>query len=74
MNHSILIDDKKVMRSFSCGQLWILYSKRNFEDLYLTQFLILFEKNKTIRCGLFITTLQPLGLAFLNSITKILTM
>jgi len=47
-----------------CGQLWILYSKINFEVLYLTQFSIFFEKNKIIGGRLFIATLQPLGLDF----------
>jgi len=31
------------------------------------------KKIKNIRCRLFITTLQPLGLAFFNSINKLLT-
>jgi len=63
----------KLLGVFVCEQLWILYSKTNFEVLYLTQFSIFFEKNKTFGCRLIITTLQPLGLAFFNSMTKFLT-
>jgi len=55
-----------------CGQLWILYSKINFKVFYFIQFSIFFEKDKIIGCRLFIMTLQLLGLAFLNSITKFL--
>jgi len=55
-----------------CRQLWILYSKIIFEVFYFTQFSIFFEK-KIIQCRLSIKTLQPLGLAFFNSINKFLT-
>jgi len=91
LNHSILINESKVMRfahylfnvqpsglsvffivswfSFNavdlpffqkerksyeffivCGQLWIFYSKINFKVLYLTQFSVVFEKNKITGC------------------------
>jgi len=56
-----------------CGQLWIPYSNIIFEVLYLTQFSIILEKNNKIRRRIFITSLQPLGLAFFNSINKLLT-
>jgi len=72
LNHPILINESNVIRSFSLWSFWILYSKINFEVLYLIEFSIFLEKNKIIECRLFITTLQPLGLAFLNSITKFL--
>jgi len=39
------------------GTVCNLYSKINFEVLYLTQILIFLEKNKNIRCRLFITTI-----------------
>jgi len=64
LNHSILINEMKFMRSLICGQLWILYTKTNFEVLYLIQFSIFWEKNKIIGCRLFIITLQPLDFAF----------
>ena len=47
--------------------------KKNFEVLDLTQFLIFLKKNKNIGCRFLIATLQPLGLAFFNSISKLLT-
>jgi len=53
-----------------CGQLWILYSKINFEVIYLIQFSIFLEKNKIIGCRLFITTLQPLRLKFFPHLLK----
>ncbi len=60
-----------------CRQWQILYSKTsskiNFEVLYLTPISLYLEKNKIWGCRLIITTLQPLGLAFFNSITKFLT-
>jgi len=57
-----------------CGQLWNLYSKINFEVLYLIQFSIFLEnKIKTTGVDFFITTLQPLGLAFFNSLIKFLS-
>jgi len=57
-----------------CGQLWISYTKINFEVLYLTQFSIFLEKmnswdvNNLLQCSL-----QPLTLAFFNSISKFST-
>jgi len=63
---------QKLWQVFVSRQLCILNSKINFEVLYFTQFWIYFEKNKIIECRSFITTLQPLGLSFFNSITKIL--
>jgi len=56
-----------------CGQLWIFYSKINFEVVYFIQFSLFLEKNKIIGCTLFIATLQPLRLAFFNSIINFLT-
>jgi len=61
------------MRSFSLQAIWILNSKVNFEVVCLTQFSIFLEKNKIIGYRLFITTLQPLGLGFLDFIIKFLT-
>jgi len=52
-------------------QLWIFFSKINFEIFHLTQFSIFFEKNKIIGCRFFITTLEPLGLRKIyNSIPR----
>jgi len=57
LNHSILINEMKIMRSFSLRVVMNLYSKINFEVFYLTQFLMIFDKNKIIGCKLFITKL-----------------
>jgi len=53
-------------------QLWIFYSKINFEILYSIPFSLCMEKNKIIGCRLFIKTFQPLGLAFVNSKIELL--
>jgi len=47
--------------------------KINFEVHYVTQFSTFFGKNKIIGFRLIIITLQPLGLAFFDSINKFLT-
>jgi len=62
---------KSYKEVFICRQLWIFYSKINSEVLYFTQFSIFLEKNKISRYILFTKTLQPLGLAFFNSINKL---
>jgi len=74
LNRSILINESKVMGNFSLRVVaWIFYSKIKFEVIYFIQFSIFLEKNKIRGYRLFITTLQPLGLTFFNSIINFLT-
>ena len=47
--------------------------KKTLKSFILLNFQYFFEKNQIIGCRLFITTLQPLGLAFFNFINKFLT-
>jgi len=62
---------QKLQGILVCEQLWIFYSKINFEVIYLTQFSIFLKKSKIEGCRLFITTLRPLGLSFFNSIINL---
>jgi len=70
---------KKILITFIslalAKEIFIL--KFNLILFYLIEFSVFFEiefeTNKIIGYRLFITTLQPLGLAFFNFITKLLT-
>jgi len=71
LNYSILINESKVMKSFS---LWAIMDYLLYNKLWIlsfTQFSIFFEK-KIIGCRWFNTTLQSLELAFFNITTKFL--